>query len=862
MNIALYVNGQAVELHSDEATEVTLQNRSVRELNRIFADYSKSFLIPATENNNKILQHWYEQGIDGLNAAKSIPAHISIRGIANDRSGIIELLGVTLQNGQPKDYEVVFYGITRQIGDLFGENKLGQIDWSDYNHVLSYDNVRDSWDGSLKGGDILYPIFDLERGFIHTASSINPTQNIGSVFGAVRLDELRPALLIREMFKECFTAIGISVTGGWLTDDRLDNLYVMPMEKAGKHKTGTDATFNVENSGAMTITGLNGTNVKITSFDIKGYDPNGYVSLPTQLYTAPYDGNYEFSFIGFPLLVNTSGNDLDIGLLINGVVAATQTVTPIAGGPAVSAIFNVTLQASDEVWLYMRGDSGMTSITFDAFSLFRCTSAPEGGLGLSIDAKEIMPDMTIKDFVQSCVDAFNLVFTPINSRQISVDFLSDYYDGQNIIDITPYVDTSTYKFTKVDIPKRIAFGHDQKKDIANEDFVNINTREYGSVEYVADNDFAQDSLDIKTKFQIMVPDSVYSYDSNGNVTGATELELIKALDASQKPVQVPLLMFYYVGKEAITSGWYLYDSIDTASANKQLQSFWPYCRTYNAKPCNTNSYSLAFGFEPVIDEANEDSAVNTLLQMNYADYLTNTYYKKNRRLSIDAVLPERIAYEIKQYSIIIVNGQSYIIDQMTFKSNSAKISFVLEGWIVNSDFNRRVISSSGNTIRIQGLSSDDTNYDGYNIGANTENGKITNRLPVNTDVINVPQRLINYTDAKSISDRNRANHTGTQVAATISDFSTAVNQTKMQAIERDSNFTINTGYNMTTVRCYDTCTEITLGTGLDGIYFELFNDTSETITLTGVASGATSLNAGEYAIVRGLINVGWVVKQL
>lgn len=108
--------------------------------------------------------------------------------------------------------------------------------------------------------------------------------------------------------------------------------------------------------------------------------------------------------------------------------------------------------------------------------------------------------------------------------------------------------------------------------------------------------------------------------------------------------------------------------------------------------------------------------------------------------------------------------------------------------------------------------------------------------------------------------RSRSTHTGTQTVSTISDFALGVRGVRMQALERDADFTADGSYNMSIVRCYDGCSEITLGTSIDGAYFELFNNAGTTITLVDVTVGPSSFDDNELVAVRGVKNVGWVAK--
>lgn len=114
-------------------------------------------------------------------------------------------------------------------------------------------------------------------------------------------------------------------------------------------------------------------------------------------------------------------------------------------------------------------------------------------------------------------------------------------------------------------------------------------------------------------------------------------------------------------------------------------------------------------------------------------------------------------------------------------------------------------------------------------------------LPVNSQVL--------FTNADALTNAN---------ALSVSNVLT----TKMQALEKSADFTIDANYNMSVVRCYGTCANVTLGTPIDGLYLELYNDTSETITINDVDNGDTTFNANDLVMVRGVKNVGWVTRIL
>ena len=47
-----------IELFDDEKISVTSSIQNVNDISKVFTDYSQSFTIPASANNNEIFRHW------------------------------------------------------------------------------------------------------------------------------------------------------------------------------------------------------------------------------------------------------------------------------------------------------------------------------------------------------------------------------------------------------------------------------------------------------------------------------------------------------------------------------------------------------------------------------------------------------------------------------------------------------------------------------------------------------------------------------------------------------------------------------------------------------------------------------------
>ncbi len=102
---AIIPKNQRVELFEDEKISLTQKIKDIKDVAKIFTDFSKDFTIPASRINNKLLKHFYESSIvDGFDARFLIDASIKLNGV-DFRKGKIRLLGVNMTDNNPSSYK-------------------------------------------------------------------------------------------------------------------------------------------------------------------------------------------------------------------------------------------------------------------------------------------------------------------------------------------------------------------------------------------------------------------------------------------------------------------------------------------------------------------------------------------------------------------------------------------------------------------------------------------------------------------------------------------------------------------------------------------------------------------------------------
>ena len=108
--VQVYIEGQRLDLFNDETISVTSTQQNVQDISKVFTDFSQSFSVPATPNNNKIFQHFYQNDVDStLDFNIRREASIEIE-LTSFRRGKVSLEKSEVKNNQAYSYQITFYG--------------------------------------------------------------------------------------------------------------------------------------------------------------------------------------------------------------------------------------------------------------------------------------------------------------------------------------------------------------------------------------------------------------------------------------------------------------------------------------------------------------------------------------------------------------------------------------------------------------------------------------------------------------------------------------------------------------------------------------------------------------------------------
>ena len=185
INLITDINYQNLDLFEDEQISLTQTIQDIRDIEKVFTDFSKSFNLPASATNNKLFKHYYRRDLvsdaipNGIfNANSKLEAILELN-YKPFRAGYIVMNGVKLKNNVPDSYNITFYGQTVQLKDRVKDRKLSSLDFSKYNHDYNPVRVKQGLQDFVSqiGNEtttiphIIYPLISHTQRFIYDSTA-------------------------------------------------------------------------------------------------------------------------------------------------------------------------------------------------------------------------------------------------------------------------------------------------------------------------------------------------------------------------------------------------------------------------------------------------------------------------------------------------------------------------------------------------------------------------------------------------------------------------------------------------------------------------------------------------------------------
>ena len=645
--IEIYIGSERLDTFKDEDVNMKLSLQNVKDISKLFIDYTQNFQVPASKTNNSVFKHYYNADISGGFQASLRQDATMFLNKELFREGSIELMSVDMKNGKPSAYEIVFFSAGVNLKDLFGEDELTDLDLSAYDHPYDGNVIRGAMEGTtpLHSGNVIYPLISpVNDWFYDSASSTHDDNDIAyhttNDDHGLHYYDLKPAIRISKLIDAIEAKYSITFTSTFFTDRKFTDLFLWAHRREGYMFKGQANGYTAEKINFTSATGL---------FDVA---TDTYTNGP---FTTDLIWRYSI----------TSANDYQLHWYVNGQYVMSRQHS---GNVTNEEVFlNAWLKGSDKVQIRFSPpiDWGGETITINSCSsdgrpsasgavLFTASTTTSQSFNTDVIMSDQMPEQKVYDFILGLVKMFNLVIEPTSRTKFIVEPLDNWYALGSNYDITDHVDISSEKVTKPELYRRISFKYQEAGSYLEEAYRNTNGGiGYGDLR--ADFTFDGGELTAESTFELM---KYQKLDDTSN--GIVNFLVGKSIDKEGKPYIGQPVIFYSPSTLNISSYpiGFLDETGRTTTASNQVYL----CGNINNRVAADVTQMLTYGLE--VDPFHEQSFVQTLYNQFWEDYITDLYSVSRRVYSMKAILPFKVASQLRMNDKLDIAGRRYIINQI------------------------------------------------------------------------------------------------------------------------------------------------------------------------------------------------------
>ena len=712
------------ELFDFEDINITSKIQDVKDISKIFTDFTKEFSVPASKSNNLIFKHYYDINVENsFDARFKVDAFIKLDGV-DYKKGKLSLLSVAMEHQRPKSYKLVFYGETVSLNDIIGDDELKDlatvVSTGDPSSVFAkYKFVSDpvvTLDGFEKGyvwddvldslrtpvgaerAELCFPFISAENYYYYddNVASASPSEGNSesrNVINSASADpkprgvswlDLKPAIsvdIILQAIEERYA----------LTFNRDDFLNVSNKVYSELFLWLSREKGNIKEQ----------INVDSLSFNLNDFTPNSqpawsggndfFVNLDQfyylDIYIVPQNANDVYDIT----VESGSGDDYvalnqvgtqdfflryEVGSdLVNGTSSTIEPKIKVSSTGSMSQ-FNIDIRLQQ----YERSFNYFTNeFVDDLVNEYQFVDRDEAyGSGGGVQIGTQMPKMKVIDFITSLFKMFNLT-AYFKDGEIIVETLDEYYKKGIDYDITKHIDTTKaiikrnklYSEVNMEFAEAKTFAITKSNEITGDDFGNEKLRNVFQNEDLRDFlDFDGGTYNVKVKFERMMFERM----TDQGDESLTPYQWGWSVNKDQNTVITKPILFFPERKFLLGADEMGFDKSPIGTYNPlDLTSVSSYIMPANVQV--DTQQSIHFGSE--FDEFYGIPVQDSLVKMYYLNYILTVYDKSSRIFNTTAYLPSNLVTDVKLNDVLVIDDIRYRINKMDINLDKGKAELEL-----------------------------------------------------------------------------------------------------------------------------------------------------------------------------------------
>jgi len=745
----LYIDGQRVDMFDDVGISITDTIKDVRDISKVFTEYSQTFSLPASKTNNKIFKHFYNNDIqNGFDARIRVPANIELNSIPF-RNGYIKLEGVDLKSNIANTYRITFFGNTISLKNLLGDDLLASLSWLDkFSKKPNGDNLKTT-EGDIKEylttsitkdvdsvdyvAPIQVPLITHTQRLFYDGDTSKDEVDSGNLHyhsgsgqhvKGVKYNELKYAIKLSVIIKAIEEKYGLNFSNDFFKggDSSFDNLYMWLHRSKGEVTSGEQLKTSIYTVNDFT--------------DYSLYNGSFMEDSVLTLYDGYYFNN---QVLKLSLITTTTNVDYSVTVFRDGVsVYSASGLTGNLTNASISVSNNssYTIQISSaQTITFDRADWSYTYYDSEEDFIWETYTSSNFNITVDIDFNitQQIPKIKVLDFLTSLFKMFNLV-AYVEGSEMVVKTLDDYYDNPSAgspYDITKYVDVDSSQVNSALPFREVVYSYKGLGTFLAKRHEQLFNEEWGTEEYKGSDGVILSEGIFKNEipFEHMKFERLLDID---DPNPPTDIQWGFCVDDNQQSYIGKPLIFYMCRKTLTTDERISF--VNDVNGDNEAIDHEPISSYY--APTNSDLQATlpqdrqSINFTPEKDEWDLVTKRETLFNSYHKNYISSVFDESNRLKKISAYLPLRILYKYTLADRFVYSGKSYKINSIETDFYTGKSEIELINDYVNIPIDFEAPTAPTNLQEVQGsvtstsfsitwtASTDNVGVVGYNIDLN------------------------------------------------------------------------------------------------------------------------------------------------
>jgi hypothetical protein len=699
--LQLYIGTERVDLFKDETVSLTQTIKNVKDLAKVFTEFTQTFSVPASSVNNKIFKHYYNFDISGgFDARIKADARLELNDLPF-KDGKIALQGVDLKNNVAHTYRITFFGNTVNLKDILGDAQLSSLAFNGLNKSYKFTEIRDALSplAIFDSDKIIAPFITHTNRLIYDSSShttYDPEATTNNIShqgsgtphqNGVAWNQFKYAIRLQAIIDAIETRYNITFSNDFFNDntnEKFYNLFMWLHRKSG----------DVEQAAQVEVlyTRLDDLVVKTGSTEYISTVSDGVITVNAPIGVTPALLSYTLNPIDNAAVYNVRvlRNGGTVVGELNGV-NDTQTLTIQAGTDGLInnstyalEISGVVSFSANDIDVQLNWVEPLGTPTFGS-DLYHNNASFQTEQKFQFNIVEQIPKIKIIDFLSGLFNLFNLTAYVNDVGTIVVRTLDSYYAASTqVYNIDKYLDT-TKSTSDVALPfNEINFSYKGLGTFLAKQFEQLTNSGWGSLGYTLDGDIfdaPSEPYKIEVPFEHMQFERLYDQDDSPPTS--TSVQYGYSVNENQQSYIGEPLLFYPI----LISGGTDIRIRDTATANvDDITTYYIPSNSLALLPSTSkenihfqNEFNEYLANEPdsIVAGDNALGFTDTIFETEYKEYIQDVFNFRRRLLKVTAYLPMKVYYNLQLNDLIQLGQDSYKINSMKTDLTTGKTEFEL-----------------------------------------------------------------------------------------------------------------------------------------------------------------------------------------